>query len=194
MRRIPKAMIRAALLFASVAAASAAVDAALRKELLAMAREDQLGTLEADAHPPGSVAQPGGIGDAWPRVARLKEIVAKHGWPGRSLVGEDGAHAAWLIAQHADFDPSFQRDCLERMRAAFEQGEATAMELAFLTDRVYEKEGKPQMYGTQGAFGNPTPEEEARVDANRTAIGLEPWRIFIEKRRAHHDAWLPDPK
>jgi hypothetical protein len=28
---------------------------------------------------------------------RLKEIVDKHGWPGRSLVGKDGAHAAWLV-------------------------------------------------------------------------------------------------
>jgi hypothetical protein len=35
---------------------------------------------------------------------RLDEIVDAHGWPGKSLVGEDGAHAAWLIAQHAVHD------------------------------------------------------------------------------------------
>jgi hypothetical protein len=34
-------------------------------------------------------------------TARLKAVVVDHGWPGRSLVGEDGAHAAWLILQHA---------------------------------------------------------------------------------------------
>ncbi len=30
-------------------------------------------------------------------TARLRDIVATHSWPGRSLVGEDGADAAWLI-------------------------------------------------------------------------------------------------
>ena len=33
---------------------------------------------------------------------RLRAITAEHGWPGRALVGEEGAEAAWLIAQHAD--------------------------------------------------------------------------------------------
>jgi hypothetical protein len=31
-------------------------------------------------------------------TARLREIVARHGWPGRALAGEQGAHAAWLLA------------------------------------------------------------------------------------------------
>jgi hypothetical protein len=46
-------------------------------------------------------------------LAWLKEVVAEVGWPGQSMVGEDGAHAAWLLAQHADQDPAFQRRCLE---------------------------------------------------------------------------------
>ena len=37
-------------------------------------------------------------------TTRLREIVSADGWPGRSLVGTDGAHAAWLLAQHADPD------------------------------------------------------------------------------------------
>jgi DNA-binding IclR family transcriptional regulator len=39
----------------------------------------------------------------------LGELVNRQGWPGRSLVGEDGAAAAWLLAQHADQDPTLQR-------------------------------------------------------------------------------------
>jgi hypothetical protein len=31
-------------------------------------------------------------------TARLREIVAERGWPGRRLAGEAGAHAAWLLA------------------------------------------------------------------------------------------------
>jgi hypothetical protein len=39
----------------------------------------------------------------------LKDIVEKHGWPTNTLVGKDGASAAWLLVQHADADPKFQR-------------------------------------------------------------------------------------
>jgi hypothetical protein len=51
-------------------------------------------------------------------LAWLKETVAEVGWPGRSMVGEDGAHAAWLLAQHADRDPAFQRRCLDLVTQA----------------------------------------------------------------------------
>lgn len=32
----------------------------------------------------------------------LRQVISGVGWPGKSLVGEDGAHAAWLLAQHAE--------------------------------------------------------------------------------------------
>lgn len=38
----------------------------------------------------------------------IKGIVAKHGWPGESLVGSISAQNAWLLVQHADADPKFQ--------------------------------------------------------------------------------------
>ncbi len=38
-------------------------------------------------------------------TTRLRQILAVHGWPGKSLVGEKGAHDAWLIAQHVDQGP-----------------------------------------------------------------------------------------
>jgi hypothetical protein len=36
-------------------------------------------------------------------------ILSTRGWPGWTLAGEDGAAAAWLLAQHADGDPVRQR-------------------------------------------------------------------------------------
>jgi hypothetical protein len=42
----------------------------------------------------------------------------------RSLVGDDGATAAWTIAQHSDLEPQFQEQALELMRQAAAAGEA----------------------------------------------------------------------
>lgn len=169
----------------------------LRLELLGMARDDQQSV---------GVLDPGGPSDPAAAMrrqfesatiqrlhARIQKIVAEFGWPGNTLVGEDGARAAWLIVQHSDENLPFQRQCLELMRQAFKAGEVRARELSFLTDRVYSHEGLPQMYGTQ-LVGVLSPEDEARVDLNRLAIGLEPWRVFIENRRKNYGPWLPEVK
>ena len=39
----------------------------------------------------------------------LEKIVDKIGWPTPELVGSDGSSAAWLLAQHADLNPEFQK-------------------------------------------------------------------------------------
>ncbi len=110
-------------------------------------------------------------------TARMKDIIKQHGWPGKSLVGKDGSHAAWLLVQHADADPEFQNHCLALIATAQAQGEATAVELAYLTDRVRVAQGKPQVYGTQfrtenGEFGPAPIEDPDNVDKRRQAIGL----------------------
>jgi hypothetical protein len=108
---------------------------------------------------------------------RMKEVVARHGWPGKSLVGADGAHAAWLLVQHGDHDRPFQRRCLALLRKAVKEGEATGEQLAYLTDRVLIAEGKKQVYGTQlvvvaGKFRPAAIEDEANVDRRRREVGL----------------------
>ena len=135
-------------------------------------------------------------------TARLKEVVAKHGWPGKSLAGEDGAAAAWLLVQHADADPAFQKHCLELMKPLLEKGEVNKRNYAYLTDRVLVSEKKPQIYGTQfnSKDGELTPfpiEDEANVDKRRQAMGLEPLAEY--KRRlmevyGNHDARRQKPK
>jgi hypothetical protein len=109
---------------------------------------------------------------------RMKEIIKQIGWPGNSLVGKDGANAAWLLVQHADHDPQFQKRCLELLQAAVKKGEATGQELAYLTDRVRVGEKKKQFYGTQFRLVKgklePLPiEDEANVDKRRKEVGLE---------------------
>jgi len=109
----------------------------------------------------------------------LDEIIKQHGWLTNSLVGEDGAQAAFLIVQHSPA-PQFQKKCLELLEKAVSQNEADMINLAYLTDRIRTFEGKPQVYGTQGqtnsdGFIIPFPiEDEEHVDEHRTSIGLEP--------------------
>ncbi|WP_030894196.1 DUF6624 domain-containing protein [Streptomyces sp. NRRL F-5053] len=80
-------------------------------------------------------------------AAALQHVLAEYGWPGRSLVGERAAHAAWLLAQHAG--PDLQSRALNLLDEAVKQGEATPVQWAFLLDRCRMQQGQPQLYGTQ---------------------------------------------
>jgi len=109
----------------------------------------------------------------------LDEIIEQYGWPTYSLVGENGAQAAFLIVQHSPA-LQFQKKCLELLEQAVSQNEADKISLAYLTDRIRTSDGKPQVYGTQGqtnADGSIVPfpiEDEEHVDERRSAMGLEP--------------------
>lgn len=117
-------------------------------------------------------------------TAWLSGIVDEHGWPGKTEVGEDGAHSAWLLVQHADRNRDFQKKCLELMKAEPE-GEVAGKDIAYLTDRVLRAEGKPQLYGTQltqqdGKMVPQPIEDEEHVDERRAAVGLQPLADYIK--------------
>lgn len=126
----------------------------------------------------------------------LRGVIRQWGWPGRTLVGEDGADAAWLLAQHSDHDPAFQRECLNLLDEAVAQGEASKKVLAYLTDRVQIKERGTQTYGTQ--FRVPIDDPEG-VNQRRKAMGLgsltayrmltPPLFAMTLARRVVMDAW-----
>lgn len=115
----------------------------------------------------------------------IKKIVAEHGGlPGRAEVGADGVSAAWILVQHADADPAFQSDVLEKIAPQVKSGEVTSHEYALLTDRVLANQGKPQRYGSQlipqGGKWVPKPmEAPEQVDRRRAAIGEMPLADYI---------------
>ena len=122
------------------------------------------------------------------RAARAAEIVSAHGWPGRSLVGDEGASAVWLLIQHADHDVELQERCLELMRDAVRLGETSVTELAYLTDRVCVNRGRLQVYGTQfsgsGDDYDVRPiEDREHLDERRAAVGLEPFAEYEARVR-----------
>lgn len=130
---------------------------------------------------------------------RLKQIIEERGWPGRSLVGDEGATYAWLIAQHAISDPPFQRSCLILLMEAVAHHEAPASHVAYLEDRIRTFEGRPQIYGTQferdrhGEI-NPLPiEDRARVNERRRAIGLDSIEDRTRMMRSRDKEERPGP-
>lgn len=149
-------------------------DPGLRAELLQMAADDQA-ERTGEGLPEGTKLPPPRDHS---RTARLREVVDDQGWPSCAEVGEDGASAAWLVAQHADFDVAFQERVVNLMTEQVAQGLADATELAYLTDRVAVNLGQPQRYGTQVrcAGGEPRPAtplaDESSLPERRRAVGL----------------------
>ncbi|XZE36057.1 DUF6624 domain-containing protein [Pirellulaceae bacterium SH501] len=116
-------------------------------------------------------------------TSRMKEIVAKYGWPSPKLVGRDGVQAAFLIVQHSDFD--FQKEVFPLVEKAFKDGEIPGQSYAMLLDRVLVRSGKPQVYGTQAKVDGSkiTLEpivDEANVDRRRHEIGLSPISEYMK--------------
>ncbi len=164
----------------------------LQKQLLAMAAEDERVRRE--------LAATGELYHGYaPRMAEvhrrnaeaLKAIIDEHGWPGRSLVGEEGAEAAWLIVQHAIGDPELQRGALPILREAATRGEVDPWQPAYLEDRICCLERRPQKYGTQfdwdenGLMSPLTLADPERVDEYRRDVGLGPLAERIKQARAN---------
>jgi hypothetical protein len=163
------------------AAGAAPAQPALRQELLQMQARDQQHRAGDDASDEGMRAQ-AALDSA--NVRRLEEIIARHGWPGRSLVGQDGSVAAFLVLQHAD--EATQERHLPLVRAAAQAGELLPSMAAMLEDRVRMRRGEKQLYGTQlrteAGSSQPTlwpVEDEANVDARRAAVGLPPLATYL---------------
>jgi hypothetical protein len=151
------------------------VHAALREELLEMQRADQLERTGDPSLPPGTKLPPS---QDYVRAVRLAAIIDQHGWPTHDLVGEQAASAAWLVAQHADFDVALQRRALALLQVAAAEGQADPTEAAYLADRVAVNSGRPQLHGSQVrcSAGAPAPAtpliDPAGVDERRAQAGM----------------------
>lgn len=153
---------------------------ALAAEILGMAQEDQRYRIEATPEEKETQAWRDEL-KAMDRkhTSRMKEIMVDIGYPTFSQVGREASHAAWILIQHADHDPVFQKSCLALMESEG-PAEAGGQEIAYLTDRIRKNEGKPQLYGSQHikdpeGSGKWVPypiEDPENVDARRARMGL----------------------
>lgn len=152
-------------------------DPALRNELLRMSQLDQMARMAAIKQGLKDSKSESAI-DA-ENLKNLKRIFEKHGFPTPEMVGYDGMNAAWLLLQHADEDPAWQRKWLGAIERLFKRNELDAQGYALFVDRVRVNEGRKQIYGSQfkdvaGRRVRRPTVDPARLDERRKAIGLIP--------------------
>jgi len=157
------------------------MDETLRAELLRMRQEED--DLHTDLSQSGEI-----YGGYHPRLEelnirqgrRLDAIFDEHGWPGRSLVSDEGSHAAWFAAIHAISLPDVQRRALPLLQDAVARGDADPVMAAMLEDKIAFLERRPQRYGSQFDWGQSgqlepwTIDDPDHVDERRAKVGMEP--------------------
>jgi hypothetical protein len=120
----------------------------------------------------------------------LEGVIEAIGWPGRGKVGDDGAGAAFFILQHAISRPDLQRRCLSLILDAIPEGQANALDAAYLSDRIAMYEGALQSFGTQfdvdeNGLLSPAPMRDPdALDERRASVGLPPMAETIAAMRA----------
>jgi hypothetical protein len=164
------------------------VNEQLRQDLLAMRAED--GKVRQELVDSGELGGP-----YVPRMedvhrknaARLRELIALYGWPAENIAGQDGAEAAWLIAQHSVGEPDFQRNVLTLLRACVADKRMPAWQAAYLEDRIAMHEGRPQRHGTQwvqdpmdGRYRPWLLADTDQVNDFRAEVGLSPMQPIPE--------------
>ena len=117
-------------------------------------------------------------------TAWLRALVKSCGWPEQSSIAEDGALAAWLIAQHADATPEFQLEAATAMMPKVIGREASGERLALLVDRHARLQQIPQTYGMQynmveGRVRFLPIAEPGELNARRSQIGLPDFACYL---------------
>lgn len=116
----------------------------------------------------------------------IRVIFEEHGFPSKSLVGEEASHRFWMLVQHADQDVDFQAEVAADLAVKYKEGEADVKDYAFLLDRVRINRAQKQVYGTQvelkadGSAFIPKPlEDPEAVEQRRAQVGLEPLSKYL---------------
>jgi len=111
---------------------------------------------------------------------KLKEIISHIGLPTVSMVGKKGSLNAWLIVQHSGMSElNFMKKYLKMME--YNMNDIIPYTYAYLIDRIYMLEKKPQIYGTQFIEKNEKIKpyliyDIKNVDKRRKQVGLNTFK------------------
>lgn len=124
---------------------------------------------------------------------RIEEIFNEYGFVGYDLVGEKGSQDFWLVVQHSDHNPEFQKKVLEKMKQEVDQGNADSKSYALLVDRVKLNTGQRQIYGTQVDYNFKLAQaypkklaDSLNVNQRRKSVGLEPIEVYLNRMSEMH--------
>jgi hypothetical protein len=79
-------------------------------------------------------------------MRRVRAIIRRYGYPGKTLVGTPSNEAVFYVIQHSNSIPQY----LPLIKRAADQGELPFRLYAMMLDRQLMNTGKAQIYGTQG--------------------------------------------
>jgi len=118
-------------------------------------------------------------------LIKVNKILNQYGWLGPQDVGMNGSQALFLVIQHADLKT--QQKYLPMIKKAEKEGKTLSSNLAILQDRIAMREGKKQIYGSQGFKDKTTgisyiypminPD---KLDKRRKSMGLQPMKEYNE--------------
>lgn len=125
----------------------------------------------------------------------LKDLLKIYHWFKISEFGEKADSQAWLLVQHADLDPQFQKNVLIILTDLWPKKETNPKNYAYLFDRVAASWNDPsnrslQRYGTQGQCVGPKAwqpipmEDPKHVDERRASVGLntlEEYKLLVRE-------------
>lgn len=124
---------------------------------------------------------------------RLSELYDKYGFLGFDLVGEEGSSNFWLMVQHSDHNPVFQKEVLAKMKIEVDKENAIPSNYGLLVDRVNLNTGMKQLYGTQVTYNMETGqaypkslEDSTNVNIRRMSVGLKPLEEYLNDMTQMH--------
>lgn len=117
-------------------------------------------------------------------LVQVEKILSKKGWLGPKVIGYQGVGTIFLVIQHADLKT--QEKYLPMMREANKKGEFESSSLALLEDRIANRNGKLQIYGSQVSFDKSTQlyyllpvEDPDNLDKRRAEMNLGPISEYL---------------
>ena len=86
----------------------------------------------------------------------VEQMFSKYGFLGFDKAGKEGSNHFWLLVQHSDKYPEFQKRVLKAMDKEVKKENADPNNYAYLYDRVKVNAGEKQLFGTQVTYETET--------------------------------------
>lgn len=126
---------------------------------------------------------------------QVEKLFKQYGYLGFDKVGQDGSDNFWLIVQHCDKFPEFQKRVLTAMNKEVQKKNANPKNYAYLFDRVEVNAGRRQLFGTQvdyevektgRAFVKNGLTDSSNVDSHRKAYDLNSLKEYLNMMTTMH--------